>query len=88
MVYVQSGVQHAFKNAWLFYTENHSAETLHRQINNSAEHWVLEGIAVSSATDVFEPSGLYNKDIATASYSFNLCPWSLAHIPTEECLTV
>lgn len=71
-----------------FIQQNHSAETLHRQINNSAEHWALWGIAVSSATDVSEPSGLCNKEVATASYSFYLCPWNLAHIPTKASLTV
>lgn len=70
------------------YTQSRSAETLHRQINNGVERRVLWGAAVSSATDVSEPSGLCNKETTTASNSFDLCPWSLAHIPTKELLTV
>lgn len=63
-------------------------QKLYTEINNHAERWALRGAAVSSVTDVAEPSGLCNKETATASYSFELCPWNLAHIPTKERLTI
>ena len=60
-------------------TCNHSEETLHSRSITMP----LTGSSLSRETQR-EPSGLLQAWKQRLAYSFDLCPWKKAHIPTKE----